>query len=192
VNFIEKLLFRPKNVIVRALLGRNKISGDAKAYFKEFFDFYKPIRIMAYDEREILCEKVRAILTRRAQKLRDFYDLFILSEHGFKVEDQRKEIIEKIRGSPYYKKYRDNLESNRKGLEVDMKISEDPKFPAVKSTSQSLGRALRSKQERAVFVLGDKRYERFIGLLPDFVQRDVKKIKSDRETLNGEVKDIWG
>lgn len=126
VNFLEKLLFHHKNVIARTLLGRNRLSGDMKAYFKEFLDFYRPIRIMAYDEREILCEKVRAILTRRAQKLRDFYDLFMLSEHGFKVEDQRKEIIDKVKWSLYYKKYRDNLESNRKGLEVDTRISEDP------------------------------------------------------------------
>jgi len=65
-------------------------------------------------------------------------------------------------------------------------------LPAVKRASQSLGRALRSKQDRAIFVLGDKRYERFISLLPDFVQRNVKKIKSDRETLEKEVKGFWG
>ena len=65
-------------------------------------------------------------------------------------------------------------------------------LPALKRASQSLGRALRSKQDRAIFVLGDKRYERFISLLPDFVQRNVKKIKSDRETLEKEVKGFWG
>ena len=81
---------------------------------------------MAYDEREILCEKVRAILTRRAQKLRDFYDLFMLSKHGYKIEDLAKEILEKVRASLYYRKYRSNLERNRKGLEIVEGFLEDP------------------------------------------------------------------
>jgi predicted nucleotidyltransferase component of viral defense system len=63
---------------VKTLLNRIDLSEDEKVYFGEFLDFYKPFSVLAYDEREILCEKVRAILTRKAQKLRDFYDLFIL------------------------------------------------------------------------------------------------------------------
>lgn len=126
VNFVEKLLFPPKNVKAVTLLNRVKISRDDRAYFNEFLDFYKPIRIMAYDEKEVLCEKVRAILTRRVQKLRDFYDLFVLSRHGFKAEDLKEEIFEKTRGSLYYKKYRENLERNRKRLELDERLLEDP------------------------------------------------------------------
>jgi len=64
-------------------------------------------------------------------------------------------------------------------------------LPALKRTSQSLGRALRSKEDRAVFILGDRRYKRFISLLPDFVQKNVKTIKSSRETLNREIEGFW-
>ena len=126
VNFIEKLLFPLKKVTVKTLLDKAKLSRDEKAYFKEFLDFYKPLQIMAYDEREILCEKVRAILTRRAQKLRDFYDLFMLSKHGYKIGDLAKETVEKVRASLYYRKYRNNLERNRKGLEMEERFLEDP------------------------------------------------------------------
>jgi predicted nucleotidyltransferase component of viral defense system len=126
VNFIEKLLFPIKKITVKTLLDGAKLSTDEKAYFEEFLDFYKPLQIMAYDEREILCEKVRAILTRRAQKLRDFYDLFMLSKHGYKIEDLAKEILEKVRASLYYRKYRSNLERNRKGLEIVEGFLEDP------------------------------------------------------------------
>jgi hypothetical protein len=125
VNFIEKLLFPLKKITVKTLLDKAKLSTDEKAYFEEFLDFYKPLQIMAYDEREILCEKVRAILTRRAQKLRDFYDLFMLSKHGYKIEDLAKEILEKVRASLYYRKYRSNLERNRKGLEIVEGFLED-------------------------------------------------------------------
>lgn len=44
--------------------------------------------------------------------------------------------------------------------------------PALRRASQSLGRALRSKEDKAAFVCGDERYaeKRFFRLLPDFVQ----------------------
>jgi DNA excision repair protein ERCC-2 len=46
-------------------------------------------------------------------------------------------------------------------------------IPALKRASQALGRCLRSKEDRAFFVLGDKRYaqEGFLKVLPDFIQR---------------------
>lgn len=56
-------------------------------YFREFLEEYREFEVLAYDLREILCEKVRAILTRRVQKLRDFYDLYMLDRAGLRVED---------------------------------------------------------------------------------------------------------
>ncbi|GBC75384.1 hypothetical protein HRbin06_00702 [archaeon HR06] len=126
VNYVERILFKPKIVVVKTLLDKTELKEDEKAYFEEFLEFYKPFQIAAYDEREILCEKVRAILTRRAQKLRDFYDLFILQKHGFHAKDLENEIIEKIKASLYYKKYRDALEKNKEGLEASREILEDP------------------------------------------------------------------
>ncbi|MEM3045677.1 MAG: ATP-dependent DNA helicase, partial [Candidatus Bathyarchaeia archaeon] len=64
-------------------------------------------------------------------------------------------------------------------------------LPALKRASQSLGRALRSREDRAVFILGDRRYRRFISLLPDFVQRNVKAVKGGAETLNREIENFW-
>lgn len=126
VNFVEELLFPPKNVRVKTLLDEAKLSKGEKAYFEEFLSFYKPFKVKAYDEKEILCEKVRAILTRRAQKLRDFYDLFVLSKHGFKIETLKQEAIKKIRAALYYKKYRENLERNKEALRIAKEVLEDP------------------------------------------------------------------
>ena len=64
-------------------------------------------------------------------------------------------------------------------------------LPAVRRASQSLGRALRSKEDRAVFILGDVRYRRFINLLPDFVQKNYKIIDRKLEVLNKEVEEFW-
>jgi len=126
VDFVEHILFQPKIVLAKTLLNRVRLTKDEKAYFEEFLEFYRPIRIKAYDERELLCEKIRAILTRRAQKLRDFYDLFVLYKHGFKPEDLMNGIVKKIKAALHYKKYRDALERNKEALKIDRKIMEDP------------------------------------------------------------------
>ena len=126
VNFIEKILFKEKRTVAKTLLFNVKFTEDEKAYFLDFLDFYKPIEVVAYDEKEILCEKVRAILTRRTQKLRDFYDLFKLDESGISIEELKEEIVEKIKASLYYKKYRENLERNRKFFKLGKEILEDP------------------------------------------------------------------
>jgi predicted nucleotidyltransferase component of viral defense system len=118
VNYVEEILFSPKKVVAKTLLEEAEINKDEEAYFEEFLDNYRPLNALAYDEKEILCEKVRAILTRRAQKLRDFYDLYMLDKSGFKADKLRKEIIKKTKTSLQYKKYRESLEKNRKSLEV--------------------------------------------------------------------------
>jgi len=126
INFIERILFKEKRVVAKTLLSNAKIDKDERIYFHDFLYFYKPIKVLAYDEKEILCEKVRAILTRKTQKLRDFYDLLKLNEKGIKIENLKKEIVEKIKVSLYYKKYRENLERNKRIFKIDKEFLEDP------------------------------------------------------------------
>ena len=125
VNFVERILFDHESVIARTLIDHVKISEEDKAYFEDFLKFYKPVKLLAYSKEEILCEKVRAILTRQAQKLRDFYDIFMLEKHGIKTEKLREMIVEKVKDALRYKKYRENLEKNVKGLSTK-KFIDDP------------------------------------------------------------------
>jgi predicted nucleotidyltransferase component of viral defense system len=118
VNFVDKILFPHKTITVKTLLDNVQLSKDDIAYFEELLEFYKPFKVKAYDEKEILCEKVRAILTRRAQKLRDLYDLFMLDKSGVKIKALRRQIIIKINACLRYKRYRSNLEKNRRSLEL--------------------------------------------------------------------------
>lgn len=62
--------------------------------------------------------------------------------------------------------------------------------PALRRASQALGRALRSKEDSAVFVLGDKRYKGFISLLPDFVQGNYKLVE-DARRIRKEAEEFW-
>ena len=117
VNFVDEILFPQKTVMVKTLLDNVQLSKDDKAYFEEFLDFYRPFKVKAYDKREILCEKVRAILTRRTQKLRDFYDLFMLEKSGYNIGALKEETITKIKACLQFKRYRTNLERNKESLE---------------------------------------------------------------------------
>lgn len=59
VNFVDEILFPYKTVVVKTLLDRVQVSKDERTYFEESLGFYRPFEVKAYDEREILCEKVR-------------------------------------------------------------------------------------------------------------------------------------
>ena len=126
VNFVEDLLFQGKKMQVTTLLDGVELQKDEQAYFDEFLQHYTPFSVEAYDEREIICEKMRAVMTRKVQKLRDLYDLYMLDIHGFKTEQLTEEIIRKTQAALYYKKYRDNLEANKATINVSKDVPESP------------------------------------------------------------------
>ncbi len=157
VNYVEEILFTHNEAVVKNLLHGATITGDEEAYFKEFLDAYAPFKVPVYDEREILCEKVRAILTRRTQKLRDLYDLYMLEKAGFKAEVLREQIVKKTRSSLRYAKYRASLEKNRKSLKI-VEALEDP-------------------YERSLFIEEPSiDFERFAGRLEGVLRDTLNKI----------------
>ncbi|MEM2933919.1 MAG: ATP-dependent DNA helicase [Methanocellales archaeon] len=64
-------------------------------------------------------------------------------------------------------------------------------LPAMRRASQALGRALRSREDRAIFILGDSRYisKRFIAFLPDFVKWNCKSVEIGE--IGREIKKFW-
>lgn len=67
-------------------------------------------KIRCYNIKEILIEKVRAILTRKGVKARDFIDVFlILKREKIDLKSMKPKILEKIRFMLQYDKYVKNL-----------------------------------------------------------------------------------
>jgi len=112
INFVEDVKFKISKKNVRSLFSSQEDKELAVLYDKEYADYTHPVTLFTYDIKEILCEKVRAILTRRGIKARDFVDIFfIFLEFKIKVEDFKDEIIDKTQFIlKLYKKYRKNLE----------------------------------------------------------------------------------
>lgn len=109
LSFEEPLLYPTVSTKARSLLhgtvppAFHLLEGDPAA------EYSTPIPVIAYDPREILVEKCRAILTRTAAKSRDLVDLFLLErDRKLRVEKRRAQIVEKTRravhGSARYRR----------------------------------------------------------------------------------------
>lgn len=55
-------------------------------------------------------------------------------------------------------------------------------IPALQRASQALGRVLRSKEDKGIFICGDQRYgdRRFFKLLPNYIKNNVKSTRYNR------------
>ncbi len=115
VNFVELLKYGFKKMAAKPII------GDVNAKEVKFlFPLYSHVvlvspKLMTYDIREILLEKVRAILTRKGVKARDFVDVFMIAKTLDKdVTAFKKGIISKIRFMLRYEKYQQNLKDKIK------------------------------------------------------------------------------
>ncbi len=111
INFLEKIIFAPQIKELNPLIKPSQFTKEDQVYFKDFLDFYKILKMKVYDLKEIVAEKFRSILTRKAIKSRDAIDLlFIYQKFKIKPQDFLKETKEKLMYSiNSYEKYRDNL-----------------------------------------------------------------------------------
>ena len=121
INFVEKLIFQPRTVKLTSLVKISDPQDLPLLFPDEFRDYSSEIKIGAYDIREILCEKVRAILTRRGIKARDFVDLYLLSkQHKLDIKKFKQDIVDKMSFSlDLYEKYRQNFEEKKSIIDSD-------------------------------------------------------------------------
>ncbi|MEK6974533.1 MAG: nucleotidyl transferase AbiEii/AbiGii toxin family protein [Nanoarchaeota archaeon] len=111
INFLEKLIFPVQIKHLLPLTKPTTFSREDKIYYKYFLEFYENREVLVYDIKEIVTEKMRSLLTRKAIKSRDAIDLFFIHQK-FKIKPQEllKETKEKLLFSiTAYEKYKDNL-----------------------------------------------------------------------------------
>lgn len=117
INFVESIIYPLKELPCCFIL-----SGESKEInflFPEQAYLVQAPVLRAYDLREILAEKVRAILTRKETKARDFVDVFLIAEK-IKIEpaDLKAEILRKTNFMLRYQKYRQNVGKKAKELDI--------------------------------------------------------------------------
>jgi len=125
INYKEKLEFPIKEIEAKSVISK-EMEKDFVTNFKDEAKFLiRPIRIKAYDLKEILIEKVRAILTRRGVKARDFIDIYeITNSEKLDITHFKQGILEKTRAMLRFDKYKDNLDK-KKSIDLGKEIKND-------------------------------------------------------------------
>ena len=125
MNFIEKLNYPIREMPAIFILG-NKDKKEIETLFSDYSYLIEPVKIKVYDIKEILIEKVRAILTRRGIKARDFVDVFlIVKKEKLDLNDFRKQIIEKINDMLKFEKYTQNIKNKETQLKEELILGEE-------------------------------------------------------------------
>ena len=110
-NFVELLKYPRIENVLHSLISDLSSEELKKLFPKEYDKYSSKINFKTYDIREILCEKVRAILTRMGIKARDFVDVYLITNKlNEDILKYKPQIIEKTRFIlDMYKKYQSNL-----------------------------------------------------------------------------------
>jgi len=113
MNFVEKLYFTPQTGLLNAL--PCKKSDELTFLFPEYTEYFQTIHMYVYDTQEILCEKIRSILTRKGFKARDFLDTYLLcKKYNLNLDDLLEAIIGKICFAlDIYQKYRAHFKEKK-------------------------------------------------------------------------------
>lgn len=117
INFMDVLCLKPKKGSLKSLMAGKH--PELKKLFEEYSEYTSAIPFGVYDVKEILSEKIRALLTRRGIKARDFLDVFFISKDlDVKPESVEKYVIAKISYAlEHFEKYGDNFEEKKKLLD---------------------------------------------------------------------------
>jgi predicted nucleotidyltransferase component of viral defense system len=126
INYIEKLNYQIKELNAGYMVPKNLEKDFSFLAAEETEILLKPVKIKAYDLKEILIEKIRAILTRRGIKARDFVDVFLIVKKGkLDLNSFKKEIIEKINNMLKFEKYTLNIKNKESQLKEDLILGEE-------------------------------------------------------------------
>jgi predicted nucleotidyltransferase component of viral defense system len=113
MNFVEKICYAFKGAELKSLISGNH--EELGLLFPEYDEYSRKIAFDVYNSKEILAEKIRAILTRRGLKARDFLDVYLINKTlGISLKDIFSCVMEKTRFTlNLYARYRANLEQKR-------------------------------------------------------------------------------
>lgn len=121
INFVEDIRFSISKRKAIQLIEEKENKEFEILYENDYKDYSTDVKLLTYDVREILCEKVRAILTRRGIKARDFVDIYLIcSNFNLNLDEYNQEILDKTKFMlDLYDKYQENIREKIKFLNSD-------------------------------------------------------------------------
>ncbi|MCF7872389.1 nucleotidyl transferase AbiEii/AbiGii toxin family protein [Candidatus Woesearchaeota archaeon] len=109
INYFETII--NKIIVTKAKSLYSSINkGELQLLFPEYSDILEEVELQAYPLEEIFLEKIRAILTRRGTKSRDYIDVYLLIKKlHLDYEAVELDVIKKTEFMLVYDKYLENL-----------------------------------------------------------------------------------
>ena len=158
INFVEDICTKPEKVQLGSALKAKE--EKLSALFPESDEYLKTIPFYVYGAKEILSEKVRALLTRKGIKARDFLDIYFIQKNlGIMVVDVEKYVIRKTKHTlSLYTKYQTNMKAKIKLLEEN-KIFE-----------------WGTEKDLLISKIDEKDFDIFIREFTEYLKKLVKKI----------------
>ncbi len=116
INFVEKICYQLKGGKLKSLISKKQ--EELFLLFPEYKEYTEEIDFDIYDPQEILSEKIRAILTRKGAKARDYLDVYLIEKNfDIPLDAIFDCTVEKTRFIlNLYARYRDNLEKKKTAI----------------------------------------------------------------------------
>ena len=161
INFIEDICMKHRNEYLQSLVGTKYT--DLKNVFENNDKYFSSIPFELYDIKEILSEKIRALLTRRGIKDRDFLDVYMIFKNlGTGPESMEECITRKINFAlKHYERFRNNFTEKKKLIE-DGNIFE-----------------WRTDNDLLIVDIDKKEFHKFMVKFTRYLQNLVKKFEND-------------
>ncbi len=162
INFVEKMCAEPEQGLLSGLTIRE--NGDLKALFPEYLEYSRAIPFHIYSASEILSEKIRALITRKGIKTRDFFDVFFIQkELNIRPADVESCVIKKTNHAlGLYSKYRANLKAKAKLIEKGAIYEPD------------------EESDLLLAEINEKEFQKFVKELTAYLQKLIKKLGASR------------
>jgi len=121
INFVELFEYKFKKLLVKTISSKIKLEDATFLFPEEICVIKEKIEVNAYDLKEILLEKSRAIMTRKGVKVRDFIDLYFITNYlKENIEKYEEKIIKKTIFMFKYEKYKINFLNKEFFSEINM------------------------------------------------------------------------
>jgi predicted nucleotidyltransferase component of viral defense system len=128
VNYVEKFHYPFIKTTAGSLLKDVNAKELAFLYPETDGSITEPIEIDAYDPKEILIEKIRAILTRKGTKARDYIDAYLIEKYAkTTAESLKRQIKAKTNDALKREKYEKNFTA-RKQQKPEYAIGDEQKL----------------------------------------------------------------
>ena len=158
INFLEIIEYKIiEKYADNLIFGKYQDFGPAFFLPEKSEWIFRVPKLRCYDIKEILIEKIRAILTRKGPKVRDYIDVYIIEKRNkLNIKNFKKEIIKKIKPMLKFEKYKKSFYERKAS---DFTIN-------------------KNEEERIMLIPVPEDFDTFFNKIKQFLEEIIKELKT--------------